>query len=83
MAAIYEDDVPGDVPLLGTTRRFLRGGDGTEQPRRRPLLDRWAVLALSLLSYSGLGFGDTFGLYSVRPIEYRPGPQQQHNTRRS
>ena len=28
-------------------------------------LDRWHVLAISLISYSGLGIGDSFGLYSA------------------
>lgn len=39
-------------------------GDEAELRPRTPWLDRWRVLGLSLVAYSGLGFGDTFGLYS-------------------
>ena len=39
------------------------GGGGCARPGFLRL-GRWGVLAFSLVSYSGLGFGDTFGLYS-------------------
>ena len=71
--SVYEDDDPLLSPLSGSESVQASGAvDGrvtttAAVPVGRSCsagFSRWGVLAFSLVSYSGLGFGDTFGLYS-------------------